>query len=142
MPLPRWLPAQMSESWPGTLPTPDEATGIFWCNSSVGIADIMDGTSHTFFVGERCVTSGGGIWPAVTGNQNENDLVTDCSHGSLLNTGYSAFSSLHAGGASFLMCDGAVRFLPDTIDSAPASAERIGVYQLLADCSDGLPINF
>jgi prepilin-type processing-associated H-X9-DG protein len=141
-PLPRWLPAEMSDAWPGTVPTPDKSDGLYWCNSKVRIADITDGTSNTFLVGERCVTSGAGIWPGVTGNQNENDLVTDCSHGSWLNTGYSAYSSLHTGGANFLMCDGRVVFVADTIDSAPASAERTGMYQRLADRDDRQPVKF
>jgi prepilin-type processing-associated H-X9-DG protein len=141
-PPPRWLPAQMNEFWPGTVDTPREVNGIMCCNSRIGFRDIKDGLSNTFMVGERCVTSGAGIWPAVHGSQNENDAVTDCSHGSWLNTGYSSFSSLHPGGASFLMCDGSVRFVADTIDSAPASAGRIGMYQRLADRADGEQVEF
>jgi prepilin-type processing-associated H-X9-DG protein len=142
MPLPRWLPAQMSDFWPGALDTPREVNGVMCCNSRIRFRDVNDGTSNTFIVGERCVTSGAGIWPGVTGSQNENDVVSDCSHGSLLNTGYSSYSSLHPGGANFLMCDGSVHFIADTIDSAPASEGRIGTYQRLADRADGERVEF
>ncbi|REJ71724.1 MAG: DUF1559 domain-containing protein [Planctomycetota bacterium] len=136
-PLPRWLPSEMSQFWPGTMPTPDESDGILWCNSSVRIRDITDGTSNTIMVGERCVTSGGGIWPAVTSNHHENDAVTDGSHQSRLNDNYASFSSRHADGAHFLKCDGAVTFVSDDIDSRPASAREMGTYQRIAGRNDG-----
>ncbi len=141
---PRWLPSQMSEFWPGQADTPNEANGIFWCNSFLPIRQITDGSSNTFLLGERCVTSGAGIWPGVTSNRNENDHVTDCSHPSRLNDSYASFSSRHDGGANFLMCDGRVVFLSDDIDSRPGPAEgaEISMYQRLADRHDGQPVEF
>ena len=142
-PLPRWLPSQMSAHWPGHPPTPKETNGIFWCNGNLDLErKVVDGTTNTFLIGERCVTSGAGIWPVVTANRNENDQVTDCSDASRLNASYAGFSSRHPGGANFLMCDGSIRFIANDIESLPAEDGQVGTYQRLADRQDGRPVEF
>ncbi len=96
--LPRWTTGRNTVFWPGQIDTPREANGIMWWNSNCGIRDITDGMSNTFMVGERSVASSAGIWPGVGSNEFENDVMTECSHGSRLNRGPTSFSSPHPGG--------------------------------------------
>ncbi|NDC54778.1 MAG: DUF1559 domain-containing protein [Planctomycetia bacterium] len=52
---------------------------------------------------------------------------------------HDGFGSKHPGGANFVFCDGAVRFLSENIQSAsPPSAP--GLYQRLGDRADGLAV--
>lgn len=138
--LPRWVPGGLGEFWPGQGPTPRKATGIFWLNSSRRYRDVMDGLSNVFLLGERGATSGGGLWLGVRGNDYENDQVTDCSFGNEINSGFAAFSSDHGSGAWFLMGDGAVRFVSDSIESSNATDEDMGLYQRLSHISDNNPV--
>jgi prepilin-type processing-associated H-X9-DG protein len=125
-----------NERLPGSVDTPDKLNGIFWKNSNCRIRDIVDGTSNTFLIGERCLDSGSGIWMGVTKNRNENDAITDCSHHAQLNKSITSFSSRHPGGANFLMCDGAVRFIDEKVESDP----ELGTYQKLSQRNDGQPV--
>ena len=52
--------------------------------------------------------------------------------------GQDGFGSKHAGGASFVFCDGAVRFISESIDS---SSSPLGTYQRLGDRADGLQVS-
>ena len=135
--LPRWAPGPLSRFWPGGVDTPRTTNGIFFWNSVIRIRDFTDGTSNTFLVGERCVTSAAGIWPGVTSNRSENDQVTDCSPGNEINSSMAAFSSLHPGGAHFLLGDGAVRFVNQHIESKPGEGAAMGTYQRLSARNDG-----
>ncbi len=100
--------------------------GIF--NNSrnpVGIADISDGTSKTFIVGEA--TGGepgsrrGRIWPVwslratVWGINGPGTTPGGDTFDNLSNDW--GFSSYHAGGCHFLMADGSADFVLETIDS-------------------------
>lgn len=136
----RLRPLGMSDSWPGAVVAPMKSSGIFARNSSVRIRDITDGTSNTLLAGEKGFTSGAGIWVGVTSNSHEDDTLFDASHRSRINKSWSAISSRHAGGAHFLMCDGAVRFVSENIDSKPAAGPESGTYQRLAYKNDGLVI--
>ncbi len=138
--LPRWTTGRRTAFWPGQIDTPRKANGIMYWNSIVRLRDITDGTSNTFLVGERCVTSGAGIWPGVGSNEFENDAVTECSHGSRPNHSPTSFSSAHPDGVQFLFCDGRVEFLNETIQSKPVSEGDLGTYQRLANRHDGLPV--
>jgi prepilin-type processing-associated H-X9-DG protein len=133
---PRWAPAPLAQFWPGAVESPEQPNGIFWRNSKCRIADIRDGTTNTFAVGERCITSAAGIWPGVTSNQNRTDQATDCVAGNEINSDIAAYSSLHPGGSNFLFCDATVRFLKETIDSGRHS-DRTGIYQWLSGRNDG-----
>lgn len=138
---PRLVPGGMNAAWPGEAPTPINAgprsyatSGLLWCNSRVRIRDCKDGMSNTLLAGERCLTSGSGIWMGVRGNHYENDVVTDCSAGNEINSGVGAFSSRHAGGAQFIMGDGVVRFISENI--ATGTTEKPGLWQRLGGRSD------
>jgi prepilin-type N-terminal cleavage/methylation domain-containing protein/prepilin-type processing-associated H-X9-DG protein len=138
IPPPRLRPLAMADFWPGALPAPMTSRGIFARNSFIRIQHIVDGTSNTILVGERGVTSGAGIWPGVTDNAHEDDALTDGSHRSRPNAGRYSFSSRHDGGVNMAMCDGAVRFVSDKIDSKPGP--ELGTLQKLAGRDDGLPL--
>ena len=125
---------------PGSVDAETKAHGIFFWNSKIGVADILDGTSNTFAVGERCITSAAGIWPAVRSNQNASDAVTACNHRARLNTVIDSFSSRHEGGAHFALCDGTVRFINNDIDSQEGAGAPKGTYQKLAHRSDRQPV--
>ncbi len=139
--IPRWLPDGLSEFWPGRVATPRKTNGIMWVNSTCRFRDITDGSSNTFMVGERSVSSGAGVWFGVTANNHENDAVSDTSHSSRINRGLTSFSSRHLGGSHFAICDGSVRFISEKIESTARGGPReMGSYQKLGARNDGLPI--
>ena len=150
---------------------PDENDGIFGSNSAVGIRDITDGTTNTFLVGERATRSGNNanwaalwvgvgaeaepdvnghettylhaVWGATTYKMGSGEGGTDTATIHLRDT----YSSAHTGGAHFLMGDGAVRFVSETVswintnpgDPDPATT-LFGVYNRLGDKADGQPV--
>ena len=130
-----------NERLPGTGDTPQQANGIFYWNSSIQLAEIVDGLSKTLMVGERGLDSAASIWPGVRANQHENDAVTDCSDHARINSDITAFSSTHGEAAYFLMCDGAVRFINQAMESRPAGGP-LGTYQKLSQRDDRQPVGF
>lgn len=136
---PRWLDGGLHEFWPGEASTPPKTNGIFWLNSNTRISKIVDGTSNVLLVGERGVSGGAGIWMGVRGNNFENDVVADCSPGNGINSGLGSFSSQHEGGANFLLCDGSVRFIAETV--ADGTADKPGLLQNLSNRQDGRSLN-
>ncbi|NNJ25466.1 DUF1559 domain-containing protein [Alienimonas chondri] len=114
--------------------------GVLFLNSEITYADISDGAHHTLMIGESGAMSGAALsWASGTAaslahsglSPNDPDalaifpfagvalgdepieIADDEDDGSLIVGGF--FSS-HVGGVQAAMCDGAVRFFPDTID--------------------------
>ncbi|MEW4562721.1 DUF1559 domain-containing protein [Bremerella sp. JC770] len=140
--------------------------GILYRGSSHRFADITDGTSNTFLLGERNFRCAQGAW---VGNRNMNGSGpegADFTHGRIsrpLNDPQNGtdecvegFSSQHPGGALFAYADGSVHFISDTInynnDSVDGDATQndtnppaldfadLGIYQRLGIRNDGQPI--
>jgi prepilin-type N-terminal cleavage/methylation domain-containing protein/prepilin-type processing-associated H-X9-DG protein len=127
--------------------------GTLYLNSATAIRDITDGTTNTFLVGETkyCTTPTGrsdGIhigWASGTNLQEFgnpygvaaavlqiNSITTNGGNADQLSNFSRLFGSFHTGGCNFVMCDGSVRFVSDTI--------ALATYQQLAIRNDGLPL--
>jgi prepilin-type processing-associated H-X9-DG protein len=139
IPAPRLGSLGISDVWPGAMEAPMWSRGLFARNTIVRFQDVTDGLSNTLLIGERGFASGAGIWVGVTDNAHEDDTLTDSSHRSRLNSGWSSFSSRHKGGVNVLMADGVVRFVSNQIDSQPAPG--LGTFQKLACKDDGMPLS-
>lgn len=108
------------------------ARGVFFHNSFLRFAEITDGLSQTFFVGERASNRGYATWvgtapvflcfpSTIVGDTQEPlNYAGEHPHG---------FSSFHPGGGNFLLGDGGVRFVSETID--------LGVYRALSTRAGG-----
>jgi prepilin-type N-terminal cleavage/methylation domain-containing protein/prepilin-type processing-associated H-X9-DG protein len=126
-----------------TASSPRTLDGIFFVDSSVRLADVTDGTSNTFFFGERFTVDPefdsrtSVVWPG-TGplwrwGRWANVLSPGASSSVTLSTPVPinyrvpaggdlpafqdrvcAFGSGHPGGANFALADGSVRFLSDS----------------------------
>jgi hypothetical protein len=105
-----------------------KSDGTFFHNSDVRFADIKDGLSQTFIVGERSSRLDYSTWVGTVPGM-------DCAPGRLLgtalfppNTGGHThdFSSEHPSGAHFLLGDGSVRMIPATIS--------MEIYRALVTC--------
>jgi prepilin-type N-terminal cleavage/methylation domain-containing protein len=117
-----------------TSTSPAELKGVFNANSRVRFADITDGSSNTFAVGEKYVdpadanTDGPGYRWGFHASRNTTSPMNgpplspwgnpDCT-----------FGSAHQAGSHFLFADGGVRFLPRSIN--------LQAFQWLGDRADG-----
>ncbi len=104
-------------------------TGVFNYKNTYKFANVVDGTSSTFMVGEvydgHLGLSGGNIWSVAsrmshTFRNTLNPLNTPWGTGITFLSGTTplngAFGSLHTNGANFAYVDGHVSFIPDSID--------------------------
>lgn len=133
---------------------PEKADGVFYRNSRTRFYDVTDGASNTFFVGERSsrlalITWTGAIYGSgvpkepATGNPANwigegagvhalGHCSADPDHAPNGNAGHvDDYSSFHPQGAMFLMGDGSVRIINNSI--------RPTVYQALATRAGGEP---
>ncbi|QDU63807.1 putative major pilin subunit [Planctomycetes bacterium Pan216] len=133
------------------------------------LADIIDGTSKTLAIGERSWRCNAGSWVGNRSTPGSGPRGSDYTIGRLsrtlndpapsgagtdYNSCTTGFSSEHSGGAFFLLADGSVRFINESIDySLPsgfdqldlnsvtsANANELGVYQQLGRIDDGRPL--
>ena len=113
------------------------------CARTMAIKDVIDGTSNVLFVGEN--SPGWNAWQHWAGWHSPMTTQYPINHASRKwgspqvrvtshhgwTEGFGA-NSFHPGGAQFLLVDGSVHFLGETINFAN--------YQRLGDPDDGLPV--
>jgi prepilin-type N-terminal cleavage/methylation domain-containing protein/prepilin-type processing-associated H-X9-DG protein len=118
----------LSDSWWDQNHPTSEYTGVIYQRSETTIAEILNGTSNTYLVGEKYLNPND-YETGLDGGDNENLCVgmdNDLSRTSLyppmqdkrgvLNT--YAFGSAHPSGFNMLYCDGSVRYLTYSLDLA------------------------
>jgi prepilin-type N-terminal cleavage/methylation domain-containing protein/prepilin-type processing-associated H-X9-DG protein len=141
----------------------DAGEAVFTNDVGISLLQITDGTSNTFAAGERMtqknsptINAFAALWCGSDSSTGTNvgdtairaftcyrmqDGYTDTPGGPLP---ADAFSSMHTGGANFLLCDGSVRFVNQNIsyhyEKRQDGAVYTATYSKLGDRSDGLPL--
>lgn len=111
---------------------PVAGNGAFFGNSKVRFADIMDGTSHTFIIGERAGKLGPISWVGVVPDLASpiSRIVGSADHAPNDREGhFEDFRSYHPGGINVALADGSAHFISNTID--------VTVFQALATIRGG-----
>jgi len=111
---------------------------VAYQNQARPVRDILDGTSVTMFVAERDrARHAGAVWPGRTRSTSSQGfrVMLPINYMRTINGSYNngpcgryIVGSLHPGGANVLFCDGAVRFLSESIESAPVLPSYCGSY--------------
>jgi len=111
---------------------PGNGDGLFYHNSYLRFADVLDGLSNTLAVGERSSRLGGTTWVGMVHGATDAmaRVVGSCDHVPNHPAGhFEDFSSYHATGAHFVVADGSVQLIGSNIEHA--------VYQALATRQGG-----
>ncbi len=102
-------------------------TGVIYCNAQTRIADIRDGSSNTILIGECVLDPGeddkvGAIWAGMRGELSDDIYVSDAAwflhsdpEWTINGPKKQAFSSRHGAGAMFILGDGSVQFINQSI---------------------------
>jgi prepilin-type N-terminal cleavage/methylation domain-containing protein len=139
-------------------------------NRATRMVDVTDGTSNTFFIGERAVAmlnnfiSMGGIWPTQVGSNNAYTFDANppnqsypaagltasgqcCNSANDPNNIRGSATSMHPNGLQFCLVDGSVRFISNNIDSKRCTPNTtcgqngtVSIYSRLYYRDDGLTI--
>ena len=127
------------ENAPGSFPVSNAGQcvgdGMLYHNSSISIRDIRDGASNTLFIGERLTNPADGWYSTWVGMVSEGEEAFQRILGSADHVPndpaahFDDFSSNHTGGALFVLGDGSVHFVSESIDH--------DVYQSLVTRSGG-----
>jgi prepilin-type N-terminal cleavage/methylation domain-containing protein/prepilin-type processing-associated H-X9-DG protein len=137
-----------------------QADGILQFNQVVKIAAITDGTSNTFWGGEGAYgitqkynsISGATDWTWWTSGNNGDTLCSALFppnaynkvadgysntglYGANVSIVYLGFTSLHPGGLNMGFCDGSVKFIKDTINTAPYNPATGDPLNVVADAN-------
>lgn len=93
--------------------------GTFYHLSATRFADILDGTSNTLAVGERAARFGFSTWVGAIqgGDEAFARILGTADHAPNSAQGHlDDFSSEHPGGTNFVLADGSVRLIAETVD--------------------------
>lgn len=116
---------------------PGAGNGMFFRNSRMRFADITDGSSNTFLVGERSANLSKATWTgSLTGIGEAQALVLGtCDHipNDITAAHPEDFWSKHTNGVNFVFADGSVHSIHNSISAA--------VYRALATRGGGEPVS-
>lgn len=118
------------------------------------MAQILDGTSNSFALGERAWLLGDRKLQAAVALMTNGDSDVSSDQGSVYAMGCGryrlnctdraecarGFSSRHPGGSQFAMIDGSVRFVSETIDHNTSTDAVDSTFERLISIKDGQPV--